>query len=152
MPGRRGFGRVHSRREDCPVGCVEWRSRNFLTRLPHSERWESRRGKREKMGGHMIHVEHRKRIHLMLRTAGCLTTIALLYAPVPGFWSSVAWGQQSPTLTAPVQALAPPKRYPRPTSVTQPSLVEPSALNPTPIALAVANPATALGSALVSRT
>jgi hypothetical protein len=104
----------------------------------------------EKMGEHMIHLEHRKRTHLMLRTAGCLTTMALLYALVPGFWSSSAWSQQSPTLIAPVQTPALPKRYPRPTPATQPSLVKPSALNPTPIGLPVTNPASALGSALVT--
>jgi hypothetical protein len=55
----------------------------------------------------MIPIEHRKRIHLMMRAAGCLTTIALLYSPLPSFWSSVAWGQQSPTqLNSSVQAQA----------------------------------------------
>ena len=48
------------------------------------------------MGGHMIHVEHRKRIHLVLRAAGYLTTLTVLYSPLPGFWACDAWGQQSP--------------------------------------------------------
>jgi len=38
-----------------------------------------------------------KRIHLLLGAAGYLATVALLYGPLPGFWSSAAWGQQSPT-------------------------------------------------------
>ncbi len=86
----------------------------------------------------------------MLRAAGFLTTAALLYSSLPGFWSSVAWSQQVPTqLNSPIQTQALPKRYPRPTPA-QPSFVEPSAPNLTPIAVPVANPATALGNALVS--
>jgi hypothetical protein len=96
----------------------------------------------------MTHIEHRKRIHLMLRAAGCLTTIALLYSPLPSFWSSVAWGQQSPMqLNSSVQAQAELRRRPRPTPAAQPS---PSAPDPTPIALPAANPASALASELVS--
>src|ERR1700693_311520 len=96
----------------------------------------------------MIHIEHGKRIHLMLRAAGCLTTMALLYSPLPGFWSSVAWGQQSPMqLNSSVQAQAELRRRPRPTPAAQPS---PSAPDPTPIALPAANPASALASELVS--
>jgi hypothetical protein len=92
----------------------------------------------------MIHIEHRKRIHLMLRAAGCLTTIALLYSPLPSFWSSVAWGQQSPMqFNSSVQEQAEPRRRPRSTPAAQPSHVEPSAPD-------AANPASALGSELAS--
>ncbi len=101
----------------------------------------------------MIHIEHRRRIHLVLRAAGCVTAMALLYSPVPGFWASDAWGQQSPTqLNSPAPARAEPRRRvsPRPARAAQPSLVQPSAPNPTPIALRVTNPESALGNALVS--
>jgi hypothetical protein len=101
----------------------------------------------------MIHVEYRKRIHLMLRTTGCLTTIALLYASVPGFWSSDAWGQQSPPqLNSPARAQTEPRRpvAPRPAPAAQPAFLQPSALNVAPIALPVPNSETALGTALLS--
>ena len=99
----------------------------------------------------MIPIEHRKHIHLMMRAAGCLTTIALLYSPLPSFWSSVAWGQQSPTqLNSSVQAQAELRRRPRPTHPAQPSHVESSAPDATPIALPAADPASALGSELTS--
>src|SRR3974390_3271941 len=99
----------------------------------------------------MIPIEHRKRIHLMMRAAGCLSTIALLYSPLPSFWSSVAWGQQSPTqLNSSVQAQAELRRRPRPTHPAQPSPVESSAPDATPIALPAADPTSALGSELVS--
>src|SRR5262249_33614149 len=55
---------------------------------------------RAKRGTHMIGVEHGRRIQLVqlvLRAAGCLTALTLLNSPLPGIWSSVAWGQQSPT-------------------------------------------------------
>jgi hypothetical protein len=103
-------------------------------------------------GGHMIGIEHGKRIHLVLRAAGCLTALTLLNIPLPGFWSSVAWGQQSPTqLNSPVQAQAEPRRHvaPRPAPAAQPSFLAPTP-NLTPIALPVTNPASALGNALVS--
>jgi hypothetical protein len=96
----------------------------------------------------MVHIEHRKRAHLMLRAAGCLTTIALL---LPGFWSSIAWGQQAPMqLNSPTQAQAETRKRLRLTPAAVRPLVEPSTANPTPIALPVTNPATVLGSALVS--
>jgi hypothetical protein len=99
----------------------------------------------------MIGIEHGQRIHLVLRAAGCLTALTLLSSPLPGFWSSEAWGQQSPTqLNSPVQAQAEPRKRPRPTPAAQPPLVEPSAPNRTPVALPVTNPASALGNALVS--
>ncbi len=88
-----------------------------------------------------------KRIHLLLGAAGYLATVTLLYDPLPGFWSSAAWGQQSPTQLNPIQAQAEPRRR---APAAQPPLVEPSAPNRTPIALPVANPASALGNALVS--
>jgi hypothetical protein len=95
----------------------------------------------------MIHIEQRKRIHLLLRAA-CLTTIALLYSPLSSFWSSVAWGQQSATqMNSSVQAQAEPKRRPRPIRAAQPSPVEPSAPDPTTTA---ADPSSALGSELES--
>jgi hypothetical protein len=96
----------------------------------------------------MIGIEHGKPIHLVLRAAGCLTALTLLNIPLPGFWSSVAWGQQSPMqLNSPVQAQAEPRRHvaPRPAPAAQPSF-SPS----TPVALPVTNPASALGNALVS--
>jgi hypothetical protein len=99
-------------------------------------------------GGHMIGIEHGKRIHLVLRAAGCLTALTLLNIPLPEFWSSVAWGQQSPTqLNSPVQAQAEPRRHvaPRPAPAAQPPF-SPS----TPVALPVTNPASALGNALIS--
>jgi hypothetical protein len=90
----------------------------------------------------MIGVEHGKRIRLVLPAAGCLTALTLLNSPLSGFWSSAAWGQQSPTqLNSPVQAQAEPRRR---TPAAQPPLVEPS------VALPVANPASALGNPLVS--
>jgi hypothetical protein len=99
----------------------------------------------------MIHIEHRKRIRLMMRAAGCLTTLTLLYSPLPGFWSSEAWGQQSSTqLNSPARAQAEPRRQARPAPAAQPSFLQPSRLNLTPIALPVANPETALGTALLS--
>src|SRR5215471_8714136 len=56
-------------------------------------------------GGPMIGVEHGKRNHLVLRAAGCLTTLTLLSSPLPGFWASDAWGQQSPPqLNSPARA------------------------------------------------
>jgi hypothetical protein len=94
--------------------------------------------------------EHRSRMHQMLRPAGCLLTLILLYGSLSGLWSNVAWGQQSPThLTSPVQAQALPRRSPRPTPAANSSLVK-RALAPRTIALPVTNPASALGSALVS--
>src|ERR1700682_1584371 len=98
-----------------------------------------------------------KRIHLMLRAAGCLTAVAILYSFLPGFWSSIAWGQQSPTqLNAQPStelnsriAQAERARGPKPPPLPSP-LVEPSAPNPTPIAMPAINPASALGSALLS--
>jgi hypothetical protein len=104
----------------------------------------------------MIHIErreHRRRIHLVLRAAGCLTTLTLLCSPLPGFWSSDVWGQQSPTqLNTPAPAQAEPRRHvaPRPAPAAQPSLLAPSTLNLTPIALPVPNPETTLGTALLS--
>jgi len=99
----------------------------------------------------MIHIEHRKRIHLMLRAAGCLTTIALLYGPFPSFWSSLAWGQQSAMqLNSSVQAQAEPRRRPKPIHAAQPSPVEPSAPDPTTIAPPATDPTSALGSELES--
>ncbi len=99
----------------------------------------------------MIHIEHSKRIHLMLRAAGCLTAVALLSSSLPGLWSSAAWGQQSPTqLNSPARAQAEPRIRPRATPAAQPLPVEPSAPNLAPVALPVTNPASALGSALAS--
>jgi hypothetical protein len=74
----------------------------------------------------------------------------LLNIPLPEFWSSVAWGQQSP-MNSPVQAQAEPRRHvaPRPAPAAQPSFLAPTP-NLTPIALPVTNPASALGNALVS--
>src|SRR4051812_14282076 len=37
----------------------------------------------------------RKASHSILRVAGCLATIGLLYSPLPTPWSSIAWGQQT---------------------------------------------------------
>jgi hypothetical protein len=99
----------------------------------------------------MIRIEHGKRIQLMLRAAGCLVTLTLLHSPLPGLWSSVAWGQQSPTqLHSPGRVQVEPRRYARPAPAAQPSYLQPSGLNLTPIALPVANPETALGTALLS--
>jgi hypothetical protein len=87
----------------------------------------------------------------MLRAAGSLTSAALLYSPLPALWSSVAWGQQAPTqLNSPAQPQLGPRKLPKATAAAQPSLVESPAPNPTPIAVTAANPASALGSALVS--
>jgi len=102
-------------------------------------------------GKQMIHIKHRKRIHLMLRAAGSLTTAALLYSPLPALWSGVAWGQQAPTeLNSPAQPQLGPRKLPRATPAAQPSLVQPSTPNPTPIALPVINPESALGNVLAS--
>src|SRR5215471_8511413 len=104
------------------------------------------------MGGHMIHVEHRKRIHLVLRAAGYLTTLTVLYSPLPGFWACDAWGQQSPPqLNSPARAQAEPRQVaPRPAPAAQPAFLQPSALNVAPIAFPVPNSETALGTALLS--
>jgi len=95
----------------------------------------------------MIGLEHGNCINLTLRVAGCLTAIAVLHGAVPRFWSSDAWGQQSPAqLNSIGRAQAEPRRYvPRPTPATQPAFLAPS-----PIALPVPNPETALGAALLS--
>ena len=94
--------------------------------------------------------ERRSRMHQMQRPAGCLMTLILLYGSWSGLWSNVAWGQQSPThLTSPVQAQALPRRSPRPTPAVNSSLVK-RPIAPRTIALPVTNPASALGSALVS--
>jgi hypothetical protein len=99
----------------------------------------------------MAHIKHRKRIHLMLRVAGSLTTAALLYSPLPALWSSVAWGQQAPTqLNSPAQPQLGPRKLPKATPAAQRYAVEPSAPNPTPITLPVTSPESALGNALVS--
>jgi hypothetical protein len=87
-------------------------------------------------------------IHIVLRVAGCLATLTLLYTPLPGFLGSDAWGQQSPAqLNSTGRAQPELRRYlsPRPTPATQPAFLAPS-----PIALPVPNPETALGAALLS--
>jgi hypothetical protein len=95
-------------------------------------------------------IEHRRR-NLVLWVAGCLTTIALLYGPLRDFWSSAAWGQQSPTqLHSPGRAQVEPRRRPSPVPSRQPPLVEETTPNISPIALPVANTSSALGSSIAS--
>jgi hypothetical protein len=100
----------------------------------------------------MIDIKHkRKHIHLMLRAAGCLTTIALAYITLPSVCPSVAWGQQSPMQSNfSVQAQAEPRKRLRPNRAAQPSPVEPSAPDATTIGLPAADPTSALGSELES--
>ena len=102
----------------------------------------------------MNHIEQSKgikRSHLVLRAAGCLTAMALLFSPSASFWPSVAWGQQAPMqLNSSVQAQAEPRRRLRPTRVAQPQPVEPSTQDPTTISLPAADPASPLGSELES--
>ena len=101
----------------------------------------------------MILIEHGNRFNVMLRAAGYFATLTLLYSPLPGFLTSDAWGQQSPTqLNSPARAQAEPRRHvaPRPAPAAQPSFSQPSALNLTPIAFPLPNPETALGAALLS--
>src|SRR6266496_2902230 len=96
----------------------------------------------------MILIEHGNRFNVMLRAAGYFATLTLLYSPLPGFLTSDAWGQQSPTqLNSPARAQAEPRRHvaPRPAPAAQPSFSQPSALNLTPIAFPLPNPETALG-------
>ena len=99
----------------------------------------------------MNHIGQRNSIHLMLRAAGCLTTIALLYSLLPSVWPSVAWGQQSPMRSNfSVQAQAEPRKRPRPNRAAPPSPVELSAPDPTTISLPAADPTSALGRELES--
>ena len=100
----------------------------------------------------MNHIEQSKgikRSHLVLRAAGCLTAMALLFSPSASFWPSVAWGQQAPMqLNSSVQAQAEPRRRLKPTRAAQPQPVEPSTQDPTTISLPAADPASPLGSEL----
>ena len=102
----------------------------------------------------MNHIEQSKgikRSHLVLRAAGCLTAMALLFSPSASFWPSVAWGQQAPMqLNSSVQAQAEPRRRLKPTRAAQPQPVEPSTQDPTTISLPAADPASPLGSELES--
>ena len=100
----------------------------------------------------MIDIKHKKKhIDLMLRAAGCLTTIALAYIILLSACPSVAWAQQSPMQSNfTVHAQAEPRKRLKPNRAAQPSPVEPSAPDATPIGLPAADPQSALGGELKS--
>ncbi len=100
----------------------------------------------------MCHIERTKRLGLrLLFVAGCLSTAALLYGPLPGFWSSLAWGQQALTHPhSPGRAQAEPKRRSTPVPSLRHSPSQELAPDITPVALPVAAASLAFRSAVAS--
>ena len=86
-------------------------------------------------------------VRLTLRAVGSITSLALLCAHFPGFWSSTLWGQQSMQFM--VQAQAEPRKGSRPAPAAPQSRVTPATPDTASPAAAI-DPELALGSALLS--
>ena len=69
-------------------------------------------------------IEEVGMVRLTLRAVGSITSLALLCAHFPGFWSSTLWGQQSMQFM--VQAQAEPRKGSRPAPAAPQSRVTPA--------------------------